>query len=144
MDMFKTPLRSQNGFTIIELLLVLMVMGILAGLAVPFYQDFVGKAYRAQALGISSEIRAGIVLRFLKSSNDPALPMTFAATLDSAVVGLCETTNPCFDQILNQPIVDKSWRKNTSVVYEHNRSGMVCTYSQNGAVNLAGQWNCVN
>lgn len=48
-------LRKQAGVTLIELLIVVVVLGILAAIAVPSYQDYVRRANRAEAKGILLE-----------------------------------------------------------------------------------------
>jgi type IV pilus assembly protein PilE len=41
---------KQSGFTLIELMIVVVIVGILASIALPAYQDFVRKGRRADAL----------------------------------------------------------------------------------------------
>ena len=42
----KYPLRKSSGFTLIEMLIVIAILGILASIAVPAYQDSVRKSRR--------------------------------------------------------------------------------------------------
>lgn len=46
---------GETGFTLVELLIAILVLGILAAIAVPSYQDYVRQANRAEAKGILLE-----------------------------------------------------------------------------------------
>lgn len=45
----KTPQRIQQGFTLIELMIVVVVVAILAAIAVPSYSAYVQRSHRAEA-----------------------------------------------------------------------------------------------
>nr|WP_314899495.1 type IV pilin protein [uncultured Deefgea sp.] len=49
--------RSQNGFTLIEMMIVVAIIGILAAIAIPSYQDYVRKSRRTDATVAISKIQ---------------------------------------------------------------------------------------
>lgn len=50
--------RRTHGFTLVELMMVVVILGILAVIAIPRYQTYVYKSKTAEAIGFLSEIKA--------------------------------------------------------------------------------------
>ena len=47
-------MRKQNGFTLIELMIVVAIIGILAAVAIPAYQQYVASSHGAAAMKVTS------------------------------------------------------------------------------------------
>lgn len=62
--------RSQ-GFTLIEVLIAVAIVGILAGIAVPIYTQYIVDARRTDAISFLSEV-AGEQVRYFSSNNEYA------------------------------------------------------------------------
>ncbi|MEJ6655675.1 MAG: pilin [Pseudomonas sp.] len=65
--------QMQKGFTLIELMIVVAIIGILAAIALPAYQDYTGRAQASEPLTATAGLRADIGV-FL--SEEGALPDT--------------------------------------------------------------------
>ena len=61
-------MKQQKGFTLIEVLIVVVILGIIAAIAIPSYTSFMNKTRRVDAITILSEL-AGEQQRFLSENN---------------------------------------------------------------------------
>ena len=52
--------RSKNGFTLIELMIVVAIIGTLAALAIPAYQNYLVRAQISEGLNLSGPLKNGI------------------------------------------------------------------------------------
>lgn len=64
--------QIQKGFTLIELMIVVAIIGILAAIAIPAYQDYTGRAQASEALSATSGVRADIGIYLSEESALPA------------------------------------------------------------------------
>ena len=51
---------NERGFTLIELMIVVAIIGILAGIAIPAYQDYTVRAQVVEAFSLASELKGSI------------------------------------------------------------------------------------
>ena len=70
--MKKSPLRNERGFTLIEIIAVLVILGILAAVAIPKYIDMRQDAVKKAVKGLEAELNARERLTLAKWKLDSA------------------------------------------------------------------------
>ncbi|HEY0340580.1 MAG TPA: pilin, partial [Steroidobacteraceae bacterium] len=62
----------QKGFTLIELMIVVAIIGILAAIAIPAYQDYTIRAQVTEGLNLASAVKAGVSEYYANTGSWPA------------------------------------------------------------------------
>ena len=63
--------KIQHGFTLIELMIVVAIIGILAAIAIPAYQDYTIRAQVTEGLNLASSAKTAVAETFSSTSNWP-------------------------------------------------------------------------
>ena len=119
---------NRKGFTLIELIMVIVLLGLLAIVAIPKYYDLQQDAKLAADKGVVGGVRGGIYTYFAKNKAYPA-------TLGGSAAA-CSAANPCFGTVLDQGGIQQDWTCATAGLVYTGASGTVasggigtCTYT---------------
>lgn len=124
---------KSKGFTMVELVLVIAILGILAVAALPTFISVTSEARNASRDGVAAAVRTGVMLY---RGNRIAYGLTdvYPANLTGASVAACSVANPCFGNALTDPVTDGAWAVTVvNDTFTYTNGGTVTTYDYTSA-----------
>jgi len=93
--------KAQQGFTLIELMIVIAIVGILAAIALPAYQDYTVRAKMAEPLALLGEAKTSVTEYFVTNNYLPT-PVTsgIRTSPDTDIVASLVLTTPTAGPLL--------------------------------------------
>lgn len=82
-------MRKQKGFTLIELIMVIVILGILSAVALPRFIDLSGEATTAAVQGVSGAVSSASATNFAarKAGNATAVVVNAASVCSTTILG---------------------------------------------------------
>lgn len=90
-------MKKQQGFTLIELMIVVAIIGILAAIAIPAYQDYTIRAQVSEGLNLSAAAKAAVTEFYQDQGVLPA---------DNATAGLEAAANIAGNYVVNVAVTN--------------------------------------
>jgi len=118
-------IKNKKGFTLIELVMVIVILGILASVAVPKFQNIADKAREAATLGVVGGVRAGISTTYaynILNELEVATNYYPSALDDASTSSISRVGNEFFDNVLDQGGITRDWTKGTTATYYYTQA----------------------
>jgi len=122
--------NKNSGFTLIELMIVVAIIGILAAIAIPQYQDYIARTQTSEVLGLLGNARTVL-------ENEASQNSTFPTTSELNSVGI--TTKGKYLEKMESDVAKgtiTAYFKSTGV--SSPLSGKTIVYERTSD----GSWNC--
>jgi len=128
--------KIQQGFTLIELMIVVAIIGILAAIAIPAYQDYTIRAQISEGMTLAAAAKAAVAESFANSG---------AAPVDREEAGMTDTATDTSGNYVTEVEVTNG---EITITYGNEANASILTEVLNltpyESVDLSVVWRCAD
>ena len=134
--------KIQQGFTLIELMIVVAIIGILAAVAIPAYQDYIAKAQAAEAFSLLDGLKTPVAEAISQSAGAGCVSPTGAVIGGKYLSDIAFSTTSATNCLmvgtyLTAGVSTKVSGRLVTVTYDSNVGSWTCTST--GATGLPAE-----
>jgi len=108
------PWKKQSGFTLIELMIVVAIIGILAAIAIPAYSTYIIKAKASEGLALATTAKLAVSEHFSvngsfpNSNEDVSYTAATGTSIESVNIGAAGVITATYSDAAGEPLKDKT------------------------------------
>lgn len=133
-------MNAQKGFTLIELMIVVAIIGILAAIAIPQYQNYIAKSQVSRAMGETAAVKTAVESCLNEGKTgigECALGVTASNIQSTKVDGAAPDTNGDNAAVLTETsTIEATFDQNAAANLKSTSSTLTWTRDGNGS------WTC--